>query len=99
MASSNLHSTPPLLLNNDDLTAPYARAVDAARWARIDRWEQTLIQSGDGESVWPPMTRGEWINNVLNDLLNVCAKHGQEVEHTQTLRDDLFDMVRAQSRI
>lgn len=94
--ASNYQST-PLLLNKDTLTAPYAKAVYAAHWARIDRWENTTIKS-NSVLVWPPMTRGEWVDNVLNDMIQVCAKHGKEVEHTQMLRDDVFDMVRAHSR-
>jgi hypothetical protein len=89
--------TTPLLLKEDGLTAPYAKAMASAHWARVDRWEQTPLRS-DGHPVWPPTTRGEWVDGVLNDLLEVCAQHGQTVTDTQALRDDVFDMIRAQSR-
>ncbi len=89
--------TTPLLLKKDDVTAPFAKAIASAHWARVDRWEQTPLRS-DGELVWPPTTRGEWVDGVLNDLLEVCARHGQTVTDPQTLRDDVFDMIRAQSK-
>lgn len=82
--------------NDDDLRAPFAKAVAARYWSRISRWESdNICVSQDLFN----QSRGEWINRFLNTLLSICENYGFSVlgEQEQELRDELFDYIKSVS--
>jgi len=82
--------------NDHDLRAPFAKAVAARHWSRIDRWENENIRVSKEQIT---QSRGEWIDDFLNTLLSICDNYGFSVLHEeeQELRDELFDYIKSVS--
>ena len=82
--------------NDNNLRAPYAKAVAARHWHRVSRWEsENICISQERVS----QSRGEWINDFLNTLLSICENYGFSVlrDQEQELRDELFDYIKSVS--
>ena len=81
---------------SEELRAPFAAALNAAYWARLQKWEDENVKPpGSGH----PVSRGEWVNALLDSLLSICENYGYRAcpEQEQQLRDELFDYIKSVS--
>ena len=106
MAWLNRSETEPLAISttkttitgagSEKLRAPFAGALNAAYWARLQKWEDENVKPpGSGH----PVSRGEWVNALLDTLLGICDSYGYSPRagQEQQLRDELFDYVKSVS--
>ena len=54
---------------SEKLRVPFAAALNAAYWARVQKWEDENVKASDSDE---PLTRGEWVNALLETLLGIC---------------------------